>query len=54
MSTALAPSTSPSRCAVASASASTSSALAVASWTFITDRMTAGIFASMLWHWSSM
>ena len=27
---------------------STSSALAVASWTFITERIIAGIFASML------
>ncbi|CAM5701190.1 hypothetical protein SVIOM342S_02706 [Streptomyces violaceorubidus] len=26
----------------------------MASCTFITDRMMAGIFASMLWHWSSM
>ena len=26
----------------------------MASCTFITDRITAGIFGSMLWHWSSM
>ncbi len=26
----------------------------MASWTFITERMIAGIFSSMLWHWSSM
>ena len=26
----------------------------MASWTFITERMMAGIFGSMLWHWSSM
>ena len=26
----------------------------MASCTFITERMTAGIFSSMLWHWSSM
>ncbi|WP_460915624.1 hypothetical protein [Plantactinospora veratri] len=50
----MAPSTSPAACAAASASASTSSALAVASWTFITERICAGIFGSMLWHWSSM
>ena len=31
-----------------------SSALAVASWTFMTERICAGIFGSMLWHWSSM
>jgi len=31
-----------------------STALAVASWTFITERIWAGIFGSMLWHWSSM
>ena len=54
MSTALAPSTSPACWAAASAAASTSSALAVASWTFITERIWAGIFGSMLWHWSSM
>ena len=26
----------------------------MASWTFITERIWAGIFGSMLWHWSSM
>ena len=54
MNTALAPSTSPASWAAASASASTSSALAVASWAFITERIWAAIFGSMLWHWSSM
>ncbi|CAM5682457.1 hypothetical protein SALBM311S_05911 [Streptomyces alboniger] len=48
MITAFASSTSPDRWAFASASPSTRSAFAVASWTFITDRMIAGIFASML------
>src|SRR6266566_7671133 len=51
--TAFAPRTSPATCAAASASESTSRALAVASWTFITDLIWAGIFGSMLWHWSS-
>ena len=26
----------------------------MASWTFMTERICAGIFGSMLWHWSSM
>ena len=52
--TAFAPSTSPAACAAASAAWSTSSAFAVASWTFITDRIWPGILGSMLWHWSSM
>ena len=51
---ALAPRTSPSAWAAASASRSTSSALAVASCTFMTERIWAGILGSMLWHWSSM
>ena len=54
ISTALAPSTSPARWACASAAVSTSSTLAVASCTFITERICAGIIGSMLWHWSSM
>ena len=37
-----------------SASWSTSSTLAVASCTFITERIWPGILGSMLWHWSSM
>ena len=28
--------------------------MAVASCTFMTERICAGIFGSMLWHWSSM
>ena len=54
MNAALAASTSPACCAAASAAVSMSSALAVASWTFITERIWAGILGSMLWHWSSM
>src|SRR5262245_48235819 len=48
MNTAFAPSTSPACWAAASAARSISSALAVASWTFITERIWAGIFGSML------
>ena len=46
--------TSPRSWASRSASVSTSSARAKVSWSVMTERIMAGIFGSMLWHWSSM